>query len=214
MTLPDFDVVYTGGSVIAWDIGEPQPLLVALVEAGEVRGDVLDAGCGIGENAVYLASQGFSVTGIDGSAPALKRASDLASARGVQVEFLQRDATSLGFTEAFDTVIDSALYHCLDADAQHAYVASLHTACRPGASVHMLVRSDQAPDLPGPPCVSEANLRATFADGWEITRLRPELYTLALKRENIGDMPMPATAPVDDEGRFLMAVWQLTAVRR
>lgn len=214
MTVPDFDHMYTDGSIVPWHIDGPQPLLVSLVEAGEVRGEVLDAGCGPGTNAVYLASQGFSVTGVDGSAPALKLASDLAAERGVRVELLQRDATSLGFSEAFDTVVDSALYHCLDADAQRAYAASLHQACRPGATLHMFARSEENPDMPGPPCVSEENLRTTFAHGWEITRLRPAWYTLAFKRENLGDIPLPEATPVDDQGRFLMPVWQLTAIRR
>ena len=39
-----------------WDIPGPQPAIVGLEEAGEIRGSVLDAGCGTGENALYLAS--------------------------------------------------------------------------------------------------------------------------------------------------------------
>ncbi|RDI62684.1 hypothetical protein DFR76_1121, partial [Nocardia pseudobrasiliensis] len=29
-----------------WSIGEPQPEITALIEAGKFRGEVLDAGCG------------------------------------------------------------------------------------------------------------------------------------------------------------------------
>ena len=32
-----------------WNIGEPQPELAALISAGKVRSDVLDAGCGYAE---------------------------------------------------------------------------------------------------------------------------------------------------------------------
>jgi hypothetical protein len=39
------------------------------------------------------------------------------------------DATNLtGYDERFDTVIDSALYHCLDEDGRQAYAAGLHRA--------------------------------------------------------------------------------------
>lgn len=57
----DFDAIYAGESafeadetklgVIPWNIGEPQPVLVDLERSGRIRGDVLDAGCGLGENA-------------------------------------------------------------------------------------------------------------------------------------------------------------------
>ena len=48
-----------------WDIPGRQPAFVGLEEAGEIRGSVLDAGCGTGENALYLASRGHEVWGLD-----------------------------------------------------------------------------------------------------------------------------------------------------
>jgi SAM-dependent methyltransferase len=38
-----------------WDIGEPQPRLIELDRGGAIIGTVLDAGCGTGDNALYLA---------------------------------------------------------------------------------------------------------------------------------------------------------------
>lgn len=38
-----------------WSIGEPQPEIQALIEAGKVHGDVLDAGCGEAATALRLA---------------------------------------------------------------------------------------------------------------------------------------------------------------
>lgn len=72
----DFEAAYQHGDMDAlpWVIGKPQPLIIALTEAGEVTGSVLDASCGTGDNAIYLASQGFAVTGIDGSASAIATA--------------------------------------------------------------------------------------------------------------------------------------------
>ena len=37
---------------VPWDIGEPQPVVMALADAGAFTGDVLDIGCGLGENAI------------------------------------------------------------------------------------------------------------------------------------------------------------------
>jgi hypothetical protein len=39
-----------------WSTGEPQPKFSALINAGNVRGDVLDAGCGHAELALTLAA--------------------------------------------------------------------------------------------------------------------------------------------------------------
>ena len=50
---PGFNPAYRGTP--PWDIGRPQPDFVRLEEAGEIRGSVLDVGCGSGENVLYLA---------------------------------------------------------------------------------------------------------------------------------------------------------------
>jgi len=48
-----------------WDIGRPQREFVRLEEAGKISGDVLDVGCGTGENALFLAGCGHAVWGVD-----------------------------------------------------------------------------------------------------------------------------------------------------
>jgi len=51
--LPDWDSEYREQGRFEgpppWNIGEPQPELAALIEAGKFRSDVLDAGCGFEE---------------------------------------------------------------------------------------------------------------------------------------------------------------------
>ncbi|HVV10157.1 class I SAM-dependent methyltransferase [Amycolatopsis sp.] len=208
----DFDQVYRESPVIPWVIGEPQPLLVALEAAGEFRGDVLDVGCGPGDNAIFLAGRGYHVTGVDGSPTAIERA----KAKTDEVEFVIADATRLdGFEDSFDTVLDSALYHCLDDDEQRAYVAALHRACRSGATVHVFCQAEQLAGMPGPRVISAENLRSTFADGWRITRLQRASYTTSMTEQLLAQIHPDAVGkvPLDERGRFLMPVWQLTAVR-
>lgn len=192
---------YEGGPAatsIPWDVHQAQPRLMELEALGGISGEVLDIGCGLGDNAIYLASRGHSVTGLDGSPAAVEEARRRAAAAGVSVTFDVADATDLtGYDGRFDTVVDSALYHCLDDDGRQAYIACLYRATRPGARLHLSCFSDgnvnglTAPRAP----VSESNLRDTLtANGWRIDFLGPTTY-----------LANAAGFGVDDEFRTVMA---------
>jgi len=77
------------GSDLLWT-ARPNRFLVAEV-AGLAPGRALDVACGEGRNAVWLAEQGWRVTGVDFSGVALEKASRLAEARAVAPEWLQAD---------------------------------------------------------------------------------------------------------------------------
>jgi SAM-dependent methyltransferase len=165
---------------IPWDIRQAQPRLMELEALGGFSGEVLDIGCGLGDNAIYLASRGHSVTGLDGSPAAIEEARRRAADAGVTVTFDVADATDLsGYEGRFDTVVDSALYHCLDDDARRAYIAALYRATRPGARLHLSCFSEgQVNGLVAPMGhVPESNIRDTLtANGWRIDFLGPTTY--------------------------------------
>lgn len=78
-----------GGSELVWS-AEPNRFLAA--EAGGLAvGCALDLACGEGRNAVWLAQQGWEVTGVDFSAVGLDKARRLAEQRGVSVQWLRED---------------------------------------------------------------------------------------------------------------------------
>ena len=84
MTTPEpqemFEQAYRGdapefqGVRPPWSIGAPQPEIAALIEAGRVHGDVLDAGCGEAATALELAARGFTTVGLDQSPTAIELA--------------------------------------------------------------------------------------------------------------------------------------------
>ena len=78
------------------DIGRPQAYLVRLAEAGEIAGSVLDVGCGTGENALYLATRGHHVLGVDAAPLAIERATAKARDRGIEAEFIVWYALRVG----------------------------------------------------------------------------------------------------------------------
>jgi SAM-dependent methyltransferase len=68
---------------------EPNDFLAE--QAGSLRGPVLSIGEGEGRNAVYLASLGLDVLGVDGSAVGLAKARALADRKGVSIRTLVAD---------------------------------------------------------------------------------------------------------------------------
>jgi len=118
---------------IPWNLEAPPRLLVDLIESGRVAPcQTVDLGCGAGNYAVWLAQQGFEVTGIDLSAAAIDRARELARSRGARCRFEVVDL--LEPTPAFDGGFDFAydwlvLHHVFPADRPR-YVANVHRMLR------------------------------------------------------------------------------------
>ncbi|MDI1446903.1 class I SAM-dependent methyltransferase [Polyangium sp. 6x1] len=172
-----FHHAYAEGVHAPWDIGRPQAELVALAEAGGFRGDVLDVGCGPGDNAIFLAARGHAVTGLDLVENALVKARARAQQKNVPVQFVQGNALELELLgRTFDTVLDSGLLHVFGSGMRAQYVASLARVVRPGSMYHALVWSDREPGEGGPRRLSEADLRAAFASGWKVRELRPARF--------------------------------------
>jgi deazaflavin-dependent oxidoreductase (nitroreductase family) len=206
----DFDALYRGespGEGIApmttppWDNKAPSESVIGWQTRGWIRGDVLDIGCGLGDNAVYLAKNGHTVTGLDISPTALITAEQRANDAGVDVTFAVADSTKLdGYTDAFDTVIDSGMFHSLDDEGRRSYAAAVHRATRPGATLLLSCFSYANPvgDEWPRPAVSEETLRDVLGGaGWDIASLEPATVRGA-----------PDGAQVD------MAFWYVRAQRR
>ncbi len=198
-----------------WNIGEPQPELAALIAAGKVRSDVLDAGCGHAELSLSLAAGGYTVVGLDISPTAIAAANRAAQERNLRTaSFAQADITSFtGYDGRFNTVIDSTLFHSLPVEARHNYLHAVQRASAPGASFYVLVFAKGA--FPAgletkPNEVDEAELRDVVAAHWSVDEIRP-----AFIHANIPSGPgAPFELPpheLDQQGRMKLPAYLLTA---
>jgi len=90
-----------------WEMG-PREELVGLVESGRFAPcRAIDLGCGTGSNAIFLAQQGFDVTGVDFAASAIEKARRRADAAGVRAQFVVDDLTNLRQVQGtFDFLMD------------------------------------------------------------------------------------------------------------
>ena len=109
---PHWDERYQQSNV-PWDTGVPDNHLVEFV-ASKVLPlcRVLEIGCGTGTNAIWLASRGFEVLGIDISARAIAAAE--AKVGGDSVRFQVLDFFDAALAGTFEFVFDRGVMHLYD----------------------------------------------------------------------------------------------------
>lgn len=181
-----WEEVYRDDEEAPWETGRPQPAIVECSERGDIVGRVLDVGCGVGTNVLYLAKQGHEAVGIDFASAAIERARSRAERRDddIDVSFEVADAFTLPDLElgSFGTVVDCGMLHTLDANERRRYADSLGAVLEPGGRVVALEFRVGAPADWGPIPLSDADLRGAFEDGWRVetveetrfvTRVRP-----------------------------------------
>jgi cyclopropane fatty-acyl-phospholipid synthase-like methyltransferase len=164
----DFEASYRDGTP-PWDIGRPQPAFLRLAESGALRGRVLDVGCGTGEHALMAAGLGLEAVGVDGAASAIAMAEQKARSRGLTARFMVWDALSrASLGEEFDTVLDCGLFHVFSDEERRPFVENLTAVVPPGGHYFMLCFSEHQPGDAGPRRITQAEIRASFADGWRV----------------------------------------------
>jgi SAM-dependent methyltransferase len=128
-----YDAWYRWGTP-PW-VGGPRSELVDLVTTGRLKPcRVLDLGCGVGDNAIFLAEHGFEVTGADFAPSAIARARGKAATAGVAVEFLVDDLTNPhALRGPYDLLVDYGTLDDLDAPGRDAYMRSVVRLAGPGA---------------------------------------------------------------------------------
>ncbi len=159
--------------------GKPNPQLVATA-ADLPPGTALDVGTGEGADAIWLASRGWTVTGVDVSQAALDRAARHATEAGVEVTWQQADATKWDPAPAqFDLV--SAQYVHLPRTVRDALHRRLAAAVRPGGTLLIvghhptdLATGVRRPRLPHLMFTAEEIAPVLDPSEWDITVSAPQ----------------------------------------
>jgi SAM-dependent methyltransferase len=161
-----------------WDIGRPQREFVRLADEGSIAGDVVDLGCGTGENAIMFASRGNRVLGVDSAPLAIDKARAKARDRKSKAEFLVADALNLGpLRRTFDVATDCGLFHTFSNEERGTFVHSLDGVVKAGGRYFMLCFSDREPaDWGGPRRVKKEEIIRTFSSGWRIDSIAPARF--------------------------------------
>ena len=146
-----------------------------MVESGQIKPcRAVEFGCGTGNDAIYLATQGFDVTAIDISPTALNIAEQKATQAGVKVNWLLADILHPPQLKPFDFVYDRGCYHEVRQHHANEYVAALAKLTH--ATSQILILAGNANKDPywrfeGPPRVREQDIRQDFAATFRLLHL-------------------------------------------
>jgi cyclopropane fatty-acyl-phospholipid synthase-like methyltransferase len=108
----------------------------------------LDIGCGAGNNSIFMAQNGYTVTGIDFVEKAVTLASHNAERNGVSINFIHADLFKWRTERKFDLILDSGCLHnfrgksrkeykkiLLELLNQNAYFLLAHFSTKSGISI-------------------------------------------------------------------------------
>ncbi|MFA5189271.1 MAG: class I SAM-dependent methyltransferase [Verrucomicrobiia bacterium] len=170
----DWNQTYRDPQAPPWDTGKPSTQLRLLLESGAVKPcRALDLGCGTGTNAIFLAQQGFNATGVDLSEVAVQRALAKAQTAGVTANFICASVLALpDLGGPFEFVSDIGCFHTLAKDQRNAFVAQVTRVTQPGSVYFLLCGNAKEPLDPGPPTLSEEEIRGTFSGHFDIEWIR------------------------------------------
>jgi thioredoxin reductase/SAM-dependent methyltransferase len=180
-----WDRIWQGDRATAMGSGRPNPHLVR--EIGDlVPGTALEAGCGAGAEAIWLAEHGWQVTGADITPAALDRAAERAAAAGVaeRVQWVHADLSIWEPETRFDLVTTHYAHPAMPQLEFYDRVASwvapggtllivghLHPDATAGGHQHGS-KHGHGPDSEGPPAAASATAATITArldrDQWEV----------------------------------------------
>ena len=151
--MDDLDKIYreTPPENIPWNITEPPQMLVEMVELGTIRPcRAIDLGCGLGNYSIWLAQQGFEMTGVDISSSAIAKAEKNASDRGVKVDFIAADLTAgTGMAGGFAFAFDWEVLHHIYPASRIMYIENVRRLLNPGGKYLSVCFSEKDPFFGG-----------------------------------------------------------------
>jgi SAM-dependent methyltransferase len=179
---------------LVWS-AEPNLFLPPIVETLDI-GTAIDLACGEGRNAIWLARNGWDVTGIDFSAVGIEKARELAS--DTSVDWLVGDVANYEPARTFDLVL--VVYVHLDPDGTRGLFKGATDALAPGGTLiavgHALRNlTDGVGGPPYPEILWTRDRIAPLLGGLEIVELAEVLRPIDGSEIDAIDLLVHATKP-------------------
>lgn len=134
-----------------------------------VNQNILDLACGFGRHCNYLASKGYSLTGIDIIPEFISRAMRDATADNLQINYLCSDMRQLSFFEEFDhayLLFNSFGY--FDSETNQLILKKLANALKPGGKLCIDVLNASCPSIVPQPVTITEREQDVMIDRWYV----------------------------------------------
>ena len=176
----NWDKLYKAVNVesMPWYLPELDPdVRNALYEYRLTSGTFLDLGTGPGTQANELSKMGFTVTGSDISAEAVKNAQKL----NENIRFLQDDILKSKMNKQFDYILDRGCFHTIDEDKRFIYLAQIEKLLNKEGLLFLKCFSDKNTYTGGPHHFSRSLINSIFSQRFDILKIIDSVY------QNISD---------------------------
>jgi SAM-dependent methyltransferase len=185
---PLYAAAEAGHAVIPWDRGIPHQLLVAWARAAALDGTgrrALVVGCGLGEDAEFVATFGFDTVAFDVSASAIRAARRRFPQSAVHYMTADLLDPPPSWRYAFDLVVESMTFQALPDPPRREAIPNVGRMVAPGGTLLVIARArdDGSDPGEGPPwSLTRAEIDAVTGTGLQPVRV-----------EELRDQGPPAT---------------------
>jgi SAM-dependent methyltransferase len=142
----------SGAAEVPWARGAANRFLVAWAERGRLAGDgrpALVVGCGLGDDAEFLAGLGFDTVAFDVSASAVRRCRERFPDSPVRYRVADLLAPPPDWSAAFDLVLESMTVQALPRSMRAAATAAVAALVAPGGTLLVLAMAAGAGSASG-----------------------------------------------------------------
>ena len=141
---------------------------------------MLDAGCGEGRNALWLASQGHHVEAVDLSARGIAKLLDRAAAARLEVDARVDDLATLELEGEYDLIVCHGVLHLLHHEPALRALQGFQAHTRPDGANVICVFTDRVPCPPDlvavtPALWTEGELHELYSS-WRVTARRAYVF--------------------------------------
>lgn len=157
-----------------WTAGTANPELVNLVYKQKIKPEshILEIGCGLGTESVFLGIRGMNVTAVDISESAILTAKKIASAYDVVVDWKVGDILEMELEEnSFDVITDQGCFHHLTDNERKIYAKQILKFLKPGGMFILRCFSDKISPGVQPRRISSEELLDTFYPEFKLEHL-------------------------------------------
>lgn len=148
-----YEEAVRGQAIVPWDYAEPNSFLVEWTAGRDGAGRrAVVVGSGLGRDAEYLAGLGYTTTGFDVSATAVRAARERHAGSPVSYEVANLLDLPDHYRGAFDLVVESYTVQSLPDPPRAAAIAAVRTLVAAGGTLLVIAMAREADELvAGPP---------------------------------------------------------------